>query len=170
MGGADGDRRQRLRFRRPAVGTAGRTVVVPFLGPTEAAVGAYRSLDGGATWTAITTISQVSFHPEAGGLRSSPLPTAEIDGNGRVFVAWSDCSVPERLYGQRHRHEHLHRRGGLVGGGQIPIDAVSGPVDHFIPGLAVDASTGDATARLGLSCSFATCELDVGSVPSTPRS
>ncbi|MDQ6839384.1 MAG: glycoside hydrolase, partial [Actinomycetota bacterium] len=69
----------------------GGTVVVAFLGPTEAAVGAYRSLDGGTSWTTTTTVSPVSFHPEAGALRSEPLPTAEIDGDGRVFVAWSDC-------------------------------------------------------------------------------
>jgi len=152
----------------------GGTVVVPFLGPTAAAVGAFRSLDGGATWTATATISQVSFHPEAGGLRSSPLPTAEIDGNGRVFVAWSDCRFRSGCAANDIVMSTSTDGVGWSAVARIPIDAVSGPVDHFIPGLAVDPSTGGATARLGLtyyyypntSCSFATCELDVGSVSS----
>jgi len=153
----------------------GGTVVVPFLGPTEAAIGAYRSLDGGASWTTTSTISPVSFHPEAGGLRSSPLPTAEIDGNGRVFVAWSDCRFRGGCAANDIVMSTSTDGASWSAVARVPIDAVSGPVDHFIPGLAVDPSTAGAAARLGLtyyyypntSCSFATCELDVGSVSSS---
>jgi hypothetical protein len=30
-------------------------------------------------------------HPEGGGLRSGPLPSAAIDGAGTVWVVWEDC-------------------------------------------------------------------------------
>ncbi len=38
-----------------------------------------------------STVSTISFHPDSGGLRTSPLPSAEIDGDGNVYVAWEDC-------------------------------------------------------------------------------
>jgi hypothetical protein len=57
---------------------------------------------------------------------------------------------------------------------RIPIDAVGGVVDHFIPGIAVDKATSGATARLALTyyyypktnCTVASCQLDVGFVSS----
>jgi len=153
----------------------GGTVIVPFLGPAEGALGAYRSLDGGATWSATTTISSVAFHPVAGPLRSSPLPSAEIDGNGRVYVSWSDCRFRSGCAADDIVMSTSGDGVGWSAVARVPIDPASGPVDHFIPGLAVDTSTAGATARLGLTyyyypnaaCSFATCQLDVGSVSST---
>ncbi len=151
------------------------TVVVPFVNANETAIGAYRSLDGGATWTAATMVSPVSFHPVAGSLRVSPLPSAEIDGSGRVYVAWSDC----RLRSGCAANDIVMSTSvdGIVWSpvSRVPIDPASGPVDHFIPGLAVDPSTSGAGARLALTyyyypnaaCSFATCALDVGSVSSS---
>jgi hypothetical protein len=66
------------------------TVVVPFesLNGKEAA---FESTDGGASWARANTISSIRFADVGGGLRTSPLPTAEIDGSGTVYVAWEDC-------------------------------------------------------------------------------
>jgi hypothetical protein len=58
---------------------------------------------------------------------------------------------------------------------QVPIDAPTSASDHFIPGLAVDASTSGSTAKLGLayhyypngSCDSSSCQLFVGSISST---
>ena len=58
---------------------------------------------------------------------------------------------------------------------RIPAHPVGSGVDHFIPGLAVDKTTGGATARLALTyyyypnanCTPETCQLDVGFVSST---
>jgi len=47
----------------------------------------------------------------------------------------------------------------------VPIDATNSGVDHFIPGLAVNTSTSDATAQLGLTYYFyprGTTQLSVG--------
>src|SRR3954454_13174758 len=62
------------------------TVVMPFesLNGKEAA---FRSTDGGATWSRAVTVSASRFADVAGPLRTSPLPTAEVDGAGNVFVA-----------------------------------------------------------------------------------
>jgi len=56
---------------------------------------------------------------------------------------------------------------------RVPIDAITSTVDHFIPGLGVDAATSGGTAHLGLAyyyyptsnCGQA-CRLDVGFVSS----
>ncbi len=67
-------------------------VVVPFESIDGlATIAAFGSTDGGATLTNAVTISQIAFHRVAGDLRTSPLPSAEIDGAGRVYVAWEDC-------------------------------------------------------------------------------
>src|SRR5689334_374131 len=55
------------------------TVIVPFesLNGKEAA---FRSTDGGRTWARAVTIAAARFAGVAGPLRTSPLPSAEIDG------------------------------------------------------------------------------------------
>jgi len=150
------------------------TVIVPLLSASEATVGAYRSLDGGATWTATITVSPVSFHLVAGNLRASPLPSAEMDAGGRLYVAWSDCRFRTGCAANDIVMTTSDDGVGWSAVRRIPIDAASGPVDHFVPGLAVDPSTSGAGAHLGLTyyfyptadCSFATCALDIGSVTS----
>ena len=66
------------------------TVIVPFES-LNGTISAFSSSNGGASWGKAFTVSHISFHPNAGGLRTSPLPTAEIAGDGRVFVAWEEC-------------------------------------------------------------------------------
>src|SRR6186997_3460920 len=66
------------------------TVVVPYEG--GAGIRAFRSTDGGDTWLPSVAVQTVSEHGVAGNLRTSPLPSAEVAGDGRVYVAWQDCS------------------------------------------------------------------------------
>src|SRR4051812_20040451 len=66
------------------------TVVVPFES-LHGTIGSFRSTDGGHTWSKEVAVSKIQFHGVAGDLRTSPLPTAEIDAAGRAFVAWEDC-------------------------------------------------------------------------------
>jgi len=63
-------------------------VVVPFESNN---METFMSTNGGSTWSAATSISYISDHAEAGNLRSSPLPSAAVDGGGTVYVAWQDC-------------------------------------------------------------------------------
>ncbi|MEA2311050.1 MAG: hypothetical protein QOE28_1018, partial [Solirubrobacteraceae bacterium] len=66
------------------------TVIVPFES-LKGSIGAFRSVDGGVSWQHEIAVSKVRFHGVAGNLRTSPLPTAEIDGSGTAYVAWEDC-------------------------------------------------------------------------------
>ena len=151
------------------------TVIVPLDNANETAVGAFRSTDGGASWTDVTTIALIRSHTEAGGLRSGPLPTAEIDGAGKVFVAWADNRF--RRHNGPNDIVYSSSSDGVTWSAvtRVPIDATNSGVDHFIPGLAVDRTTSGASAHLALTyyfypvsnCSQSTCQLDVGEISST---
>src|SRR5829696_2239487 len=149
------------------------TVIVPFQS-SSGQIRSFRSVDGGASWRATVLVATIQSHTVAGGLRTSPLPSAEIDAAGTAYVVWQDCrfrsgcaandivmskSTSETTWGPVTR---------------IPIDPTSSTVDHFIPGIGVDRSTSGGTARIGLtyyfypnrSCTAATCQLDVGFISS----
>jgi hypothetical protein len=60
------------------------TVIVPFSG---GGIDAFRSTDGGKTWSSTVVISSVDNHAEDGNFRSfADLPSAAIDGAGKVYV------------------------------------------------------------------------------------
>jgi BNR repeat-like domain len=129
------------------------TVIVPTANANETAIGAFNSTNGGASWSAVTTIATIRHHAVAGGLREGPLPSAEIDGGGTVYVAWADCRF--RL-SCRTNDIVLSRSLNATGTSwtsvaRIPIDATTSSIDHFIPGLAVNKTTSGASARLGLT-------------------
>jgi len=68
------------------------TVIVPVDDAFESTVLAYRSTDGGATWGPTVVVSPIRAHFEfASGLRSGPLPSAERDAIGNIYVVWQDC-------------------------------------------------------------------------------
>jgi hypothetical protein len=151
------------------------TVIVPIDSANESAVGAFRSTDGGGSWTDVTTIALIHSHTEAGNLRSGPLPTAEIDSAGKVFVAWADSRF--RRHGSANDIVYSTSSDGVTWSAvtRVPIDATNSGVDHFLPGLAVDKRTSGGSAHLVLTyyyypvsnCSQSTCQLDVGTISST---
>jgi hypothetical protein len=149
------------------------TVLVPFQS-SSGQIRSFRSIDGGASWRASVLVSTIQTHTVAGGLRTSPLPSAEVDAAGMAYVVWQDCrfrsgcaandivmskSTSETTWGPVTR---------------VPIDTTSSTVDHFIPGIGVDRSTSGGSARIGLTyyfypnrgCTAATCQLDVGFISS----
>ena len=54
-------------------------------------ISAFHSDNGGASWSRAVKVAGIRFHGVAGDLRTSPLPTAEIAGDGTIYVAWEDC-------------------------------------------------------------------------------
>jgi hypothetical protein len=161
----------------PAAGLGGQpvvrpngVVVVPYLGNGNE-IRAFRSRDGGASWGADVLVSVVERHTVAGGLRASPLPSAETDAAGTVYVAWHDCRFQVGCTGN---DIVLSRSAtGAAWGHVIRVTGDGG--DHFIPGLGVDRATSGGTARLALTyyrypaadCTAATCRLTVAYTSST---
>ena len=151
------------------------TVLVPINNANQTQIRSFRSINGGASWRATVLVANVQRHTVAGGLRTSPLPSAEMDSAGTAYVVWQDCrfrsgctandivmskSTSETTWGPVTR---------------VPIDATNSGRDHFIPGIGVDRTTSGGSARIGLTyyfypvsnCTAATCQLDVGYVSST---
>jgi hypothetical protein len=132
------------------------TVIVPTANANETAIGAFNSTNGGASWSAVTTIATIRHHTVAGSLREGPLPSAEIDGAGTVYVAWADCRFRKACKTNdiviSHSLNATGTRWSKVS--RVPIDATNSNIDHFIPGLAVNKATSGATAQLGLTYYF----------------
>ncbi|MGH9126395.1 MAG: hypothetical protein ACRDZ8_16960, partial [Acidimicrobiales bacterium] len=151
------------------------TVVVPYLADAAGQIRAFVSTNSGATWGASVLVSAATAHTVAGNMRTTPLPSAEIDAAGTVYLAWQDCRF--RTGCAANDIAFATSADGTTWSAvrRIPIDPVSSTVDHFIPGLAVDPATSGASAHLALSyyffpdaaCQSSSCQLDVGFVSST---
>jgi hypothetical protein len=147
-------------------------VIVPYAG---AGIQSFRSVNGGISWDDVVQVANVSEHPVAGNLRTSALPSAEVDGQGTVYVVWQDCRF--RTGCTSNDIVMSTSTNGLTWTApvRIPIDPVTSGIDHFIPGIAVDRSTQGSTARLALGyyyypvagCNTSTCDLTVGFTSST---
>jgi hypothetical protein len=151
------------------------TVVVPILGISPAAdsIEAFRSTDGGGTWSAPVTISQIIDHAVAGNLRTSPLPSAQTDGSGTVYVTWQDCRFRTNCTSNDLVLSTSSDGINWTSPARVPIDPVTSTVDHFIPGLGVDPATSGSSAHLKLTYYFypisncgTTCSLGIGYVSS----
>lgn len=131
-------------------------VIVPTANANETAIGAYNSTNGGASWSAVTTIATTRHHTVAGSLREGPLPSAEIDGAGTVYVAWADCRFRRSCRTNDIVYSKSLNATGTSWSAvtRVPIDATNSGIDHFIPGLAVNKATSGATAQLGLTYYF----------------
>ncbi len=150
-------------------------VVMPIDNGNETVLESFVSTDGGASWSGPFTIASVSNHGVAGGLRAGSLPSAEVDGAGKVYVAWSDCRF--RMQCSSNDIVMSTSTDGMTWSSvtRVPIGTTLDGADHFIPGLAVDRATSGSSAHLGLtyyfypstSCSSSTCQLDVGFISST---
>lgn len=148
------------------------TVIVPTDNANESAVGAFNSTDGGVSWSAITTITTISHHTVAGSLREGPMPSAEIDGSGTVYIAWSDCRFRRSCRTNDIVVSHSLNATGTSWSAvsRVPIDATNSGIDHFIPGLAVNKATSGSTAQFGLTYYFypsGSTQLSVGFISST---
>ena len=150
------------------------TVIVPingFAGLVNFLVLSFTSSDGGASWSKTHIVARVGFHHAAGGIRDSiPLPSAEMDAAGRVYVVWQDCHFEPTCNASDLVLSTSTDGKSWSKVTRIPLDPVGSGVDHFIPGLAVDSSTAAGAARLVLAfyfypnaaCTASTCQLEVG--------
>jgi hypothetical protein len=148
------------------------TVIVPFLG-SASSISAFTSTDGGTSWGSSVTISSQTDHQVA-NIRTEPLPSAAIDGAGKVYVVWQDCRFESGCSANDLVMSTSTDGTNWSAVQRIPADAIGSNVDHFIPGLAADPSTSGSSAHLALAyyyyphanCSASTCQLEVGFVSS----
>jgi len=155
---------------QPLVQPNGNVVV-----PIETNVmSSFMSTDGGATWTAPITISNLQFHTDPGGIRSGPLPSAAVDGAGTVWTVWEDCRF--RAGCATNDLVYSTSSNGTTWNPvmRVPIDDTATAVDHFIPGLGIDPATSGRNAHVALhyyyfsesTCTVSNCQLFVGYISS----
>jgi hypothetical protein len=149
-------------------------VVVPIDNASETALGYTISTNGGVKFGQAFTITSITAADDPGNIRSGPLPSAEISGDGKIYVVWEDCRF--RAGCRRNDLVYVTSTNGTTWSAvqRIPIDAVSSTVGHFIPGVAVDRATSGAGIHVGVTyyfypntkCTLATCQLAVGYISS----
>jgi hypothetical protein len=150
------------------------TVVVPY-SANGSAIRSFSSTNGGTSWSASVLVSNVRSHTVAGGLRGGEgLPSAEIDGAGKVYVAWQDCRFRSGCSSNDIVYSTSTNGSSWSAVTRVPIDATKSGVDHFIPGFGVDHATSGSTAKIGLyyyfypsaKCTASTCQLEAGFISS----
>jgi hypothetical protein len=157
---------------QPLVQPSGR-VIVPINGfaGRNFLIVSFTSDNGGASWSKTNIVARVAFRLPAGGLRATiPLPSAEVDAAGKVYVVWSDCHFQPTCPASDIVLSSSTDGKAWSKLTRIPLDPIGSGVDHFIPGLAVDRSTSGASAHLVVTfyyypvsnCTTATCQLNVG--------
>ncbi len=126
------------------------TVVVPFA-DFDGGMSSFVSTNGGQSWSAAQQIAQAPSHGEDGDLRSAGLPSATIDGGGRVYVSWSDCgfesgcSANDLVFSSTTDGTHWTAKS------RIPLDPIGSGVDHFINGMGADLATSGSGAHLAMT-------------------
>jgi hypothetical protein len=149
------------------------TVIVPINGfaGRNFLIVSFTSTDGGASWSKTNIVARVAFHLPNGGIRATiPLPSAEMDGSGKVYVVWSDCHFEPGCNASDLVLSTSTDGKSWSKLTRVPLDGRGSGVDHFIPGLAVDSSTSGSSAHLvvtfyyypNANCTTATCQLNVG--------
>jgi hypothetical protein len=147
-------------------------LVMPYY--DEDRIAAVRSLDGGATLTTGSTVAPARyvFHRV---FRDPPLPSAEIAGDGTIYVVWPDCSLRAGC----DRIDLLFTRStdGVTWTPPARIPAGSA-ARNVVPGLGVDPAGAGASTRLALAYHavtargvdvFFTSSGDAGATWSPPR-
>src|SRR5439155_12772584 len=66
-------------------------VVIPLDNAYDTALGFTISTNGGVSFGQAFNITSITAKTDPGGIRSGPLPSAEIGGDGKIFVVWEDC-------------------------------------------------------------------------------
>jgi hypothetical protein len=149
-------------------------VVVPLDNAFETALGYSVSTNGGVRFGQAFTITSITAHADPGNIRSGPLPSAEISGDGKIYVVWEDCRFRANCYTNDLVYTTSTNGTTWTAVQRIPIDVVTSTVDHFIPGVAVDRNTSGANIHVAVgyyyypdvSCPGG-CQLDVGYISST---
>ena len=150
---------------QPLVQPSGR-VVVPhetFRGD----IGSFISDDGGQSWSSVVLVASVRHHTIAGMLREAGLPSAQIDGDGNIYVAWTDCRYREGCAANDIVFSTSSDGLSWSDANRVPTADPSSTADSFIPGIGVDRATSGTDVHLALAyyyypdsnCTQATCQL-----------
>jgi hypothetical protein len=144
-------------------------VVVPLDNASETALGYTISTNGGAKFNTALSITSISAATDPGGIRSGPLPSAEIAG-GKIYVVWEDCRFRQGC--SSNDLVYVTTMDGTTWSPvqRIPIDPVTSTVDHLLPGVAVSGGGNTVSVTyyyFPVTSCGSSCQLHVGHISST---
>lgn len=165
---------------QPVVQPNGTVVAMFLVGGLPNQMRAFRSTNGGVSYGATVTAAGGVLSHRPTSMRALPVPSAEVDGAGTIYLAWADCRFRAGCSGANppafNDIVYTTTTDGVSWTPvvRVPIDRVDSTVDHFIPGIGVDRSTSGSDANIAItyyyfedgSCVFATCELHAGFISS----
>src|SRR5216684_3660474 len=139
---------------------------------------AVRSIDGGLTFGAPVILANLHLHAVVGMRVDFGITNVQVDAAGTLYVYWADCRFRSGCSANDIVYSTSSDALTWSSVKRIPLDKVTSGVDHFIPGLGIEAGTGGASAHLALTyyffpkaaCTFPTpdtCRLEVGFSEST---
>jgi hypothetical protein len=151
-------------------------VVVPLDNASETAIGYSISTNGGVRFGQAFTISNITAANDPGNIRSGPLPSAEISGDGKIFLVWEDCRFRSGCTTNDLVYTTSTNGSTWTTIQRIPTDpgGVGGTQDTFIPGVAVDRTTSGSSIKVGIGYYYypnvgcpGGCQLNVGYISSS---
>jgi hypothetical protein len=152
---------------QPLVRPDGTLVVIY---ETERSIDSVRSLDGGRTFAASSVVSGLRTSPVP-GMRAPALPSAEVDGAGRIVVAWQDCRFRSGCPAPAAPNDLLiaSSQDGVrwATTRRVPTAPMLDGLHHFVPGLGVDQASSGSTMRAAVvfsilgprGCTSGTCRV-----------
>jgi hypothetical protein len=129
------------------------SLVMTYLGRDR--IESVRSTDGGRSFEQPVTVSPFSFRTIR-GMRSFPLPTADVDALGRVYVAWQDC----RFRAGCSANDVVLSTSDDGTAWSEPARVTRDGGTDFIPAIAVDRGTGKLAVAYH-RCTGSPCRIDV---------
>jgi hypothetical protein len=114
---------------------------------TSADVLAATSADGGASFSPAVQVAGLTAAPVP-ELRAPPLPSADVAGDGRLFIAWQDCRFAPSC--ARNRIVLSTSPDGTTWSSPAPVPSSGATATQFIPGLAADPTGTGAGQRLAV--------------------
>jgi hypothetical protein len=138
-------------------------------------IDSYTSSNGGVSYSGPFDVGTLSVHGATNMRDGSGLPTAEIDGAGTVYAAWTDCRF--RTGCQADDVVYSTSTDGHTWSTvkKVPLAASNSQLEVFLAGIGVDHATQGATAHVGVtfyfmptnSCNTNTCKVIAGFASST---
>jgi hypothetical protein len=146
------------------------TLVVVYLGGRE--MEAARSTDNGASFTQVRIAEARSI--DIRELRDPPLPAADVDSAGRIYVTYHDCQ-PRPDCSANDVVLATSTDGVSWSTRRVPIVSPRSRAHFVHPAVAVDPTSSGGRVRIGITyyvmptteCDVATCRIDAGFISSS---
>ncbi len=119
----------------------GFMVIAPFANAGDDWIGATRSTDGGATFSPATRVADLGFD-DVVGMRAPPLPSADVDASGRVYIAWAGCQTRDSCSASDIVLATSVDGVTWAPPIRVPTRNPGDRTAQFLPGLAVDPTSG----------------------------